>query len=312
MAQQRAEQSYSREQLLRIAGVTGRQLRSWEKLQLVREVPDYNWADLKAVQTLAKLSRARFGPKRIRQAIEEIQRKLRDVRDPLSELNVVVDHGRIQVQIDGHRMEAVSGQLALNFDADQVSRLLAFPTEKQTQRAQQKRADDAAEWFQKGLEIEQAGLPVEQAMEAYQKALELDPECLGALINLGTIYYLTRNFKRSEAFYRKALEIEPEYALAHFNLGNLFDERSDYAEAYHHYSAALRIAPNYADAHYNLALLCQRTNQTMKAVRHWRAYLKLDPSSSWADVARRELAKLRDVTVVNPPAHKDAPGRVVS
>jgi tetratricopeptide (TPR) repeat protein len=286
--------------------VTERQLRSWQRLDLVRKAAEYDWADLKAVQTLAKISRAGFGPKRIQRAIDEIQRKLRGVRNPLSELNVVVDHGRIHVQIDGHRMEAVSGQLALNFDADQVSRLLSFPTDKQERKEQRKRSEEAADWFQRGLEIEQSGLPLEQAKEAYEKALELDPNCLGALINLGTVYYQTRNFKRAEAFYRKALELEPEYALAHFNLGNLFDERSDHAEAYHHYTAALRIAPNYSDAHYNLALLCQRTNQTMKAVRHWQAYLKLDPSSSWADVARRELAKLRDAAVVK----KDPPSRV--
>jgi hypothetical protein len=36
----------------------------------------------------------------------------------------------------------------------------------------------------------------------------------------------------------------------------------------------------------------------MKAVRHWIAYLKLDPSSSWSTIARRELAKLREATVV--------------
>lgn len=284
---------------MRVSGVTERQLRSWEKLGLVDETEHYHWADLKAIQTLAKLSRARFGPKRIQKAIAEIQRKLRNVANPLSELNVVVDHGRIQVHVDGHRMEAVSGQLLLNFDADQITRLLSFPTEKQARQAKQQRSEEAGDWFQRGLEVEQSGLPVDQAVEAYQKALEIDPQCLGALVNLGTIHYQGREFKKAESYYRKALEIEPEYALAHFNLGNLFDERGDYAEAYHHYAVALRISPSYSDAHYNLALLCQRTGQTMKAVRHWRTYLKLDPSSSWADVARRELAKLRAATVVN-------------
>ena len=61
---------------------------------------------------------------------------------------------------------------------------------------------------------------------------------------------------------------------------------------------ALRLSPSYADVHYNIALLYQSMNQPMKAVRHWMAYLKLDPSSSWATIARRELAKLREATVV--------------
>jgi tetratricopeptide (TPR) repeat protein len=78
----------------------------------------------------------------------------------------------------------------------------------------------------------------------------------------------------------------------------LYDERGERVQALAHYEAALRISPNYADAHYNLALLYQGSNQPMKAVRHWTAYLKLDPSSHWSAIARRELAKLRETTIL--------------
>jgi hypothetical protein len=60
----------------------------------------------------------------------------------------------------------------------------------------------------------------------------------------------------------------------------------------------LRHHPNYADAHYNLALLHQGMRDIMSAVRHWRVYLKLDSNSTWAQIARRELAKLEAQTVV--------------
>jgi len=86
--------------------------------------------------------------------------------------------------------------------------------------------------------------------------------------------------------------------LAHFNLGNLYDEQNDPSNALEHYHEALRIHPSYADAHYNLALLYQGLRDTMNAVRHWRAYLKLDTNSTWAQIARRELAKLEAATVV--------------
>ena len=85
--------------------------------------------------------------------------------------------------------------------------------------------------------------------------------------------------------------------MARFDLGNLYDERGDSPNALFHYGEALRANPSYADAHYNLALLHQALKDVMKAVRHWRAYLKLDPRSPWADIARRELQKLEDVTV---------------
>ena len=157
----------------------------------------------------------------------------------------------------------------------------------------------AERWFERGLELEQTGAPADQILDAYQKAIDLDPTSAGALVNLGTIYFNARKWIEAEKYYRRALEVDPEYALAHFDLANLYDERGDRSKALEHYESALRISPNYADAHYNVALLYQGQNQAMKAVRHWTAYLKLDPSSHWANIARRELTKLRETTVLH-------------
>jgi tetratricopeptide (TPR) repeat protein len=74
-----------------------------------------------------------------------------------------------------------------------------------------------------------------------------------------------------------------------------------------HYQEAIRLHPNYADAHYNLALLYQGLRDILSAMRHWRAYLKLDTTSTWAQIARRELTKLEGMMVVKgskPPASK--------
>ena len=60
---------------------------------------------------------------------------------------------------------------------------------------------------------------------------------------------------------------------------------------------ALSLNPQYADAHFNLALLCERQGDTMRAVHHWKAYLKLDNSGQWADIARRQLERLRQAVI---------------
>ena len=104
---------------------------------------------------------------------------------------------------------------------------------------------------------------------------------------------------RSEAekYYLAAIEADPGYPLAQFNLGNLYDEQGRLPEALDFYRRALALNPNYADAHFNLALLCERQGDALKAVHHWKAYLKLDNSGQWAEIARRQLERLRQAVL---------------
>ena len=194
-------------------------------------------------------------------------------------------------------MEAESGQLLLDFDPVELNRLLEFRGRDNGQAERDKKAGSRA------LVSTRPGTganrrPAEEVIEAYKKSLELDPRSAGALVNLGTIHFNAREWKKAERYYQQALEADPEYSLAHFDLANLYDERGDRKKAVEHYTAALRISPHYADAHYNLALLYQGSSQPMKAVHHWTAYLKLDPASHWANIARRELTKLRQAALL--------------
>jgi tetratricopeptide (TPR) repeat protein len=291
------KQAYSREETRRLLDVSERQLKSWEQQKLVPRSEAYGFRELVALRTLARLRRSRVPPGQIRRALAALTEKLRHIEDPLTELRLYADGKKVRVELEGRAMEAESGQLLLDFDCNELNRLLEFRA-KEPRRDERDRRLQAERWFQRGLELEQTGAPSEQVIEAYQKALELDPQSAGALVNLGTIYFNTHNWKEAERYYREALDADPDYALAHFDLANLYDERGDRNKAMEHYQAALRITPGYADAHYNLALLYQGSNQPMKAVYHWTAYLKLDPGSHWANIARRELTKLRQAAVL--------------
>ncbi|MCU1337677.1 MAG: Tetratricopeptide 2 repeat protein [Bryobacterales bacterium] len=291
------KQAYSRAETRRLLKITERQLKSWETQKLVPASEIYGFKELLALRTLVKLRASRVASTQIRRALTALGDKLRGIHDPLTQLKIYADGKRIRVDIDGRAMEAVSGQLLLNFDQVELKRLLEFRTPEHLSADRTRRAA-AEHWFQRGLELEQTGAPLPEVMEAYQKAVELDPTSAGALVNLGTIQFNARNWKEAERYYLEALQADPLYALAHFDLANLYDERGDRIRALEHYQAALKISPSYADAHYNLALLFQGSNQPMKAVRHWTEYLKLDPSSHWSSIARRELAKLRKAAVV--------------
>ena len=290
-------QSFTREAARRLVHVSEKQLKSWEQQKLIQPAAAYGFRELLALRTLIKLRQGRVPPQQIRRAIHALIKKLRGVEDPLTELKLYADGKRIRVELEGRAMEAESGQLLLDFDPGELSRLLEFRP-KENPRAEREQRQAAEHWFQRGLDLEATGADANDVIEAYEKAIELDPASAGALVNLGTIYFNARNFTVAERYYIQATETDPGYALAHFDLGNLYDERGERARALEQYLAALSFSPNYADAHYNIALLYQGAHQPMKAARHWMAYLKLDPSSEWAAIARRELDKLRDAAVV--------------
>ena len=276
-------------------GLSERQLQSWERQDLLSPLDTYSFSDLIAIQTLIKLRENRIRRGRSAARWHSLREKLDWVKQPLSELRIVSDGKKIAVHLGGQKMEAISGQILFDFDTAALGGVKSFPERKRSVN----RMRESEAWFQKGLELEETGAPVAQAIEAYQKVLELNPEAAGALVNLGTIYYRQRKFAEAEKYYRDAIAADPAYPLAQFNLGNLYDEQGRMPEAMEHYRRALHLNPQYADAHFNLALLCERAGESLKAVHHWKCYLKLDSSGQWAEIARRQLDRLRQATSIH-------------
>ena len=294
-------QAYSRQDVRRVLGVSERQLRSWEKQEFLTASETFDFSGMLALKTLVGLRANKIPAAQIRKVLDAIRARLGDIGNPLTEMKIYLQGRRIAIHFAGRKMEPLSGQLLLNFDEVEIKKLLAFPGKSEGERnatALRNTRKEAESWFEKGLQLEQGGASLEEIIQAYRNACELDPTSAGAFVNLGTVYFNMRSWREAERHYRKALDVDPKYALAHYNLGNLFDERGDRASALAHYRSALEILPSYPDAHYNVALVYQSIGQTLQAVQHWKIYLKLDPKSAWADVARRELGKLRESTVL--------------
>lgn len=289
------QQSWTRKEICRVLSLEERQLRNWEKQGLISAGDNYAFSDLLTLRTLNSLREQKIPVSRIRQSFRSLQDRFG--QQP-SDVKIFTEGKRIGVQYSGQRIEPVTGQLFFDFDSAAAASAKAKTWTLAPRQEPQRNKEQADFWFQKGLELEQSNAPVEQAIDAYLKAVELNPAAAGALVNLGTIYFHQRDWTKSEHYYAAAVEADPNYALAHYNLGNLCDERNDPERAYHHYHAALRLQPQYADAHYNLALLHQGQGDMMKALSHWQAYLKLDPASQWAQIARREIEKIKQSTIV--------------
>ncbi len=296
-----ARNGYTRLEVCRLLGIAESVIEDWERHGFLPRRTHYGFREMVALKTLRELRRNRYRPERIRLIIESLREKLQHIQNPLTELKIFTDGRRLAVQVDGGRMEALTGQLLLNFDREELKQLLQFPgrrAEDELAKAMAAKRFEADRWFEKGVEVEQTGGPIERAISAYEKSIEADPEHAASLVNLGTIHFHLEDWPRAQACYERAIQASPNYALAHFNLGNLRDEVGDRAGALECYLATLRLDAGYADAHYNAALLYQSLGEPLKALKHWRTYLKLDPQGYWAAIARRELARTRAEAVV--------------
>ncbi|PWU09310.1 MAG: hypothetical protein C5B51_06395 [Terriglobia bacterium] len=287
------QETYSRAEVRRQFNLNERQLRSWEREALLAPAQSYSFSDLIAIRTIVELRGKGFRSRQIAEAVESLRRKLEGVKQPLSELRILSNGKKIAVRVAGQKMEAISGQILFDFEVADLASVKTLPERKRPGN----RMREAEAWFQRGLDLEESGAPTDEVAEAYQKVVELNPGAAGALVNLGTIYYRDRRFTEAEVYYKEAVNADPSYPLAEFNLGNLYDEQGRLREALDHYKRALALNPQYADAHFNLALLCERTGEALKAVHHWKCYLKLDRTGAWAEIARRQLERLKAVVI---------------
>lgn len=265
----------------------------------------YSFDDIVALKRLVELHRSGVPPARLRMANEAL--KERQIEKPWSRLQIKNAGKDLVVHVAGGLMEPVTGQFLLEYSGREKpsgdAKLTVRPFKVSSRRSAAEKKIMAERFFAAALRCEERGAPAEKTIRAYQKALELNPEAIGAYINLGTIYYNLGQLDAAESCYQAALTLDAGYGLVHFNLGNVADERNDLHAARKCYEEAIRCEPSYPDPHYNLALVYEKLGLPGKARQCWLKYLKLDQSSHWAAFARLQLEKT-PFRLVEPPAKK--------
>jgi tetratricopeptide (TPR) repeat protein len=275
---------FSPDEVQRILGLTGKQLDYWDRLRLVsprrdKGIRSYDFRDLIGLRTVKQLAEQGVPANRLQRALAALREKLSQVQSPLSELRVLSDGKDVIVQRGEARLEPLSGQFVLNFETrelDEKVRVMA--------------GHSAEDWLATALEYEADGKKKDEAINAYERALLVDPQKVEALINCGTLHYEGGNLEKASEYYRRALSLDEENAQAHFNLGSVLEETGEVEESRKHLRQAVLLEPDYADAHYNLAFVCEKLLAFAEAREHWQAYVKLEPVGPWGSYARQRLA----------------------
>jgi tetratricopeptide (TPR) repeat protein len=278
-----ATDRFSRREVQRILEVTEKQLDYWERLRIIsvrkgRGEKFYDFRDLIGLRTAKQLIAAGVPANRLRRALDALRQKLSQVETPLTELRVLSNGRDVIVERGGTRLEPLSGQFVLNFETSELGDKLRVMPER-----------TADEWVALARECEADRDTWGEALEAYERALQIDPHRVDALINSGTLHYEQGDISRAAECFRKAVALQPSNALALFNLGSVLEEAGQLEDARLCLRQAVAVLPSYSDAHYNLAFVCDKLAAYEEARRHWQRYVDLDPASPWCDYARQRL-----------------------
>ena len=115
----------------------------------------------------------------------------------------------------------------------------------------------------------------DQAVEAYNKK---------------GLYY------ESVQAYRRAIDLDPQSVEARMGLGEVYEDKGLYKEAVEEYRKVIELDDKNTGALYNLALVYEKTDPK-EAVVQWEKYIalasQLPSEKDWVDVARQHLRKLK-------------------
>lgn len=95
---------------------------------------------------------------------------------------------------------------------------------------------------------------IEGAFDAAIKAVDIHPNYVDALYNLGTLYAIVQQFDKAEEAFRKVLELKPNHSNACNNLGRVAVAQNRLDDAIELFRAAVRMDPANEDARRNLEL----------------------------------------------------------
>jgi DNA-binding transcriptional MerR regulator len=259
--------SYSIRDVSRLFDLPESRLRYWSQTGFIQASIRvkgrtwYSFRDLIGIKVARELLAAGLTLQTVRRSLDALRVKLPDVDQPLSRLRIRCEHEKVIVETSERSFEAATGQGLLDFSVQslhqQAAQVLAIP------RAQEHAAEDdrsAYEWFMIACERERAWDGEDpddpaflDARQAYDRALDLDPEFAAAYTNLGALLAAVGDLDGARDHFDQALRCDPDQPEAQSNLAALALRMGDHDTAIAGYRLLLRAAPDHLEAHYGLA-----------------------------------------------------------
>ena len=129
----------------------------------------------------------------------------------------------------------------------------------------------------------------DEGIRDFQRALEIDPDHLIALQNLGNAYRQAGRWEDAKSVLQCAVQISPDNPEVNYGLGMVFAQLNDTERAYDYLKKALAVRPVYPEALNNLGILYLRTQRPDQAKSSFTESIRVAPIF---DQAYLNLARL--------------------
>ena len=195
---------------------------------------------------------------------------------------------------------------------------------------QQKKTKEARESFERALKL-QASYPgtvpnawnnlgilsaregdAAAAIDYFQRALQIDPAHLIALVNLGNAYRQQKEWGEAKKVLQRGLEVEPDDPEVNYSMGMVCAQLEESDRAYKYLKRAVELRPVYPEALNNLGVLYLRTRRPEEAVHTFEECIRVAPEydQSYLNLARvyaiqGQREKARDVLLELLKQHPD-------
>jgi tetratricopeptide (TPR) repeat protein len=117
------------------------------------------------------------------------------------------------------------------------------------------------------------------AIERYRKALEIEPDNVTALYEIGYSYYAKKDLANALDYAtRAAARPSPLKAAVLTLIGNIQDDRKEPARAIEAYEQAIQLDPRIPLLHFNLGITYAGLGQTTKARKAFEAGIEVNPN----------------------------------
>ena len=146
-----------------------------------------------------------------------------------------------------------------------------------------------------GIVQEKSG-SIAKAKQFYQKAIELDPNLVSALVNRASLAIRNAEYAAAERDLNQAVQNDPYFVNAYVTLGVLFHKTGRYTSAKSWFLKALDLSPDNAFARYNLAsLYASEFDDKNKALQlYYEVLQSQDKTEEIEELARIQIQGLRD------------------